>query len=205
MARLQGIPGVSSLRGASAASSPAPAGSSGPLVIRDAGLFDKVNLRCSQDSETVRKGLSQVIGVGLHTDANSFATSGNRMIVRLGPDEWLLIAENGAAESIVAVLDVPQAGHIAVTDVSDAFGAIIIDGPHSRDVLAKHCALDLHASVFTPGTAQRAMLSRAEAILMCIDDSQFQLIGRASFMPYILGIIKDAAIEYGFEYQPVQD
>ena len=126
------------------------------------------------------------------------------MIIWLGPDEWLILAEDGAAESIMATLDVPQAGHVAVTNVSDAMGGIILEGPHCRDVLAKHCALDLHPSVFRPNIAHQTLLSHATMLLMCLDENRFRLVGRTSFMHYILKLLQDAALEYGFDYHPVQ-
>ena len=204
MARLPRIPGASALRGAPAAFSRAPKDSSGVLVLIDTGLVDKINLRCDPNNQHVLNGLSRVVGTGLPTEANTFAVSGNRLVIWLGPDEWLILAEDGAAQSIVAILDIPESGHIAVTNVSDALGGIIIDGPHSRDVLAKHCALDFHPTAFTPGMAQQSLLSHATMILMCLGENRFRLIGRSSFMPYILELIQDAALEYGFEYHPVE-
>ena len=204
MARLPLIPGASALRGAPPASSPSPKGSRGVLALHDTGLVDKINLRCDPDNRSIANGLSQVVGVGLPTEPNSFTLSGNRLIIRLGPDEWLILAENGAADSIMAVLDTPLGGHIAVTNVSDALGGIILEGPHARDVLAKHCALDFDHSAFTPGMSQQSLLSQATVILMCLKKDRFRLIGRSSFMPYILELLQDAALEYGFDYYPVQ-
>ena len=200
MARLPSIPGASALRGAPAMSSPALGDSFGPLVLIDTGLVDKVNLRCDPANSSVLTGLSRVVGTGLPMEPNTFAVSGNRLVIWLGPDEWLILAEDGAAQSIIAILDVPEAGHVAVTNVSDALGGIIMDGPHCRDALAKHCALDLHSSAFTPGMAHQTLLSNAGITLMCLDENRFRLLGRSSFMPYILKLIQDAAREYGFDY-----
>ena len=204
MAKLPRIPGASALRGAPESSSPAPDGSSGALTLIDTGLVDKVSLRCDPDNASILNGLSRVVGTGLPTEPNTFAVSGNRLVIWLGPDEWLILAEDGAAESIVAILDIPEAGHVAVTNVSDAYGGIIMAGPHCRDVLAKHCALDLHPSSFSPGTARQTLLSRAAATLMCLEENRFRILGKSSYMRYILELVQDAALEYGYEYHPVQ-
>jgi len=110
------------------------------------------------------------------------------------------MAENGAAASIIAELDTKEAGHVAVTDVSDAIGAITMKGPHVRDVLAKHCGLDLHPDIFRRGVAQQSLLSHAGVTIACLEDDCFLIIGRSSFMPYIVALMQDASIEFGFEY-----
>ena len=77
-----------------------------------------------------------------------------------------------------------------------------MSGPHVRDVLAKHCALDFHSTVFTPGMAQQSLLSHAGVNIICRAENEFLIIGRTSFMPYIAELMMDAAIEYGYSFTP---
>ena len=202
MASLQNVHGASALHGIAAASSPPPQGSRGAVVMRDTGLLDKINLRCDAGNTVINEALSRVVGTRLPAEPNRFHVSGNRRIAWLGPDEWIILAENGSADTIIAGLDLPEAGHVAVNNVSDALGSIILEGEHTRDALAKHCALDFHPTVFTPGIVQQSLLSHAGVTIMCLDDNAFQIIGRCSFMPYIVALLKDAMIEYGYEFQP---
>lgn len=203
MASLRNIPGKSALYRVAASSSPQPEGSKGGVLMKDLGNSDKINLRCQADNAVIAEGLERVVGTGLPTEANHFNNSGLRSVVWCGPDEWLILAEDGTAETIMAALDTPEAGHVAVTNVSDALGGLSLTGPHARDVLAKHCALDLHASAFTPGMAQQTLLSHAGVNILCRGENDFLIIGRTSFMPYIAELMMDAAIEYGYEYNPV--
>lgn len=203
MASLRTIPGKSPLDRVAASSSPQPEGSRGVVVLKDLGLSDKINLRCQADNRIIAEGLKQVVGSALPTEAHRFNTSGLRSIVWCGPDEWLVLAEDGTAETIMAALDIPEAGHVAVTNVSDALGGLILAGPHARDVLAKHCALDFHPDAFTAGMAQQSLLSHAGVNILCRGEDEFLIIGRSSFMPYIASLMMDAAIEYGYDYNPV--
>lgn len=200
MASLKNIPGASALSHVAPHNHPVHEGSEGAVHIRDTGLLHKINLRCDAANAVIAEGLKKVVGAQLPVTPNTFHTSGNRSIIWLGPDEWLILAENDASDSIIPAIDVPEAGHVAVTDVSDALGSILIEGPHSRAMLAKHCALDFHASVFTKGMAQQSLLSHAGVTILCLDDHRFQLIGRSSFMPYIVALLMDASVEYGAEY-----
>lgn len=200
MANLQNIPGTSALHGRADTAAGTPEGSKGAVQISDTGLIDKINLRCDAANPAIAEALTRVVGASLPVTPNSFHVSGDRSIIWLGPDEWLILAENGAVDPIIAGLDTPEAGHIAVTNVSDALGSIRLAGPHARDALAKHCALDFHASQFTPGMAQQTLLSHAGVTILCLEEDCFQLIGRSSFMPYIVDLLMDASIEYGYRY-----
>jgi sarcosine oxidase subunit gamma len=200
MVNLRNIPGQSSLRGVPPKSSPLQEGSQGVTIISDTGVSDKINLRTSADNKVLRQALKRSVGSDLPLEANTFAAAGDRMVIWLGPDEWMIMAENGAAPSIMAELDTPEAGHVAATDVSDAIGAVTMKGPHVRDVLAKHCGLDFHPAAFKPGMAQQSLLSHAGVTITCHDDDHFLVIGRSSFMPYIVTLMQDASIEFGFDY-----
>lgn len=204
MVKLKNIPGLSALHGKAATSSPTPDGSSGAVTVIDHGVTDKVNLRTAADNAVILKAIKRVVGVDLPVAYNSFHEAGTRACVWLGPDEWLILGENGASDDIIAELDVPEAGHIAVTEVSDAYGMVTVKGAHVRDALAKHCALDLHVSAFTKGMCAQTFLAHAGVILMCQGDDKFMVIGRTSFMEYIYDLLEDAALEYGFNYIPAK-
>ena len=201
MVSLKNIPGKSALYHLPASSSPKPDTSKGRITLKDMGVTDKINLRCAPDNQIIARGLDKVIGTTL-PQANRINVSGLRSIVWCGPDEWMILTGAGLAEIIMAELDVPQAGHVAVTNVSDALGGIYISGTHSRDVLAKHCSLDFRPEVFTRGMAQQSLLSHASVTIICREQNDFLIMGRTSFMPYIAALMMDAAIEYGYNFYP---
>ena len=201
MADLTHIPGKSALDGMTAETAPTQPDSDRAIQITDCGLMTRINLRCDAENPEIKKRLQRLVGTTLPQQANRFNQSGDRAIIWLGPDEWLILAEDGAAASIIAELDIPEAGHVAVTDVSDALGGIGLQGAAVRQVLAKHCALDFHASSFTTGMAAQSLLSHASVIIQCLDDQRFMVTGRSSFMPYILELLKDAAVEYGYQFE----
>ncbi|PBC49169.1 sarcosine oxidase subunit gamma, partial [Rhodococcus sp. ACS1] len=69
----------------------------------------------------------------------------------------------------------------------------------ARDILAKGCSIDLHPTVFRPGTAVQTMLGLAGVILTALDDTgtDYRILVRASFARYLAAWLIDAAEEYG--------
>lgn len=202
MVNLKNIPGLSALHGTPQDSAPIHDNSKGEVIISDSGLIDKINLRTNPDNDFVSKMLRYVVGTDLPTKPNTVNVVGKNAVVWLGPDEWLILGETGLAENILATLNVPEAGHIAAVEISDALGALGLEGPHARDVLAKHCAIDFHPAAFSKGMVAQSLMAQAGVTIICNDSDNFLIIGRTSFMPYLLDLLKDAALEYGFEYQP---
>ena len=195
------LPGQSPLAAIPAQHYETPKGSPGKVIISDAGAMDLINLRCGLDNRKVSNILKKLAGNGF-APANHFLQSGDRAIICLGPDEWLIMAEAGTSTNIMTALETAKAGHIATTEVSSAMGILTISGKTCRDVLAKHCAIDLDISGFKPGQASQTLLGHAGVILLAQADDQITLIGRSSFMPYLVALLVDAGLEYGVEYRP---
>jgi len=195
------LPGQSPLADIPRQSHETPKGSPGKVTIRDAGPMDLINLRCQRDNRKISAILKKLAGNGF-ASANQFLKSGDRAIVCLGPDEWLIMAEAGTSSTITAALETANAGHIAATEVSSAMGILTINGKTCRDMLAKHCAIDLDCSSFKAGDAAQTILGHAGVILLANADDQVTLIGRSSFMPYLVALLVDAGLEYGVEYRP---
>ena len=202
MVKLKNIPGLSAIYLKAADNAPAHDNSSGATEIKDLGLVDKLNLRTNVENQVVRKALKYAVGTDLPVDYNTVNVAGNRSIIWLGPDEWLILGETGSSVDIMAALNNKDAGHIAVVDVSDALGIVSIKGPHARDVLAKHCAIDFHVSEFKKGMCAQSIMAHAGITVVVKEDDEFLIIGRSSFMPYLVDLVKDASIEYGFNYNP---
>ena len=100
----------------------------------------------------------------------------------LGPDEWLVL---GGREE-----DYPDAW--AAVDVSAARVCLELAGEGAADVLARGCAIDLHESVFPPGTCAQTLVARAQVILYRTDEHTFRLLVRPSYVDYLRAWLQDA-------------
>ena len=119
---------------------------------------------------------------GFPVEANTVAELDGRLVLWLGPDEWLVV---GARES-----DFPNAD--AVVDVSANRVAFELDGAGAVDLLARGCSLDLDSSVFPPGRCAQTLVAQAQVILHRTGDETFRLLVRPSFAPYLRAWLEDA-------------
>lgn len=74
----------------------------------------------------------------------------------------------------------PDAGlarHAALTDQSDAWAAMVLDGAGTRDVLARLCPLDLRSRVFRRGHSARSLIGHVNVSLTRIDEDAFLILG----------------------------
>jgi sarcosine oxidase subunit gamma len=122
------------------------------------------------------------------------ATSeGARAALWLGPDEWLLIAEDEPAE-LGAKLEAALAGvpH-ALVDVSHRQCALEVAGPGAARLLNAGVPLDLDVAAFPVGMATRTLLLKAEIVLWRREAERFRVeIGR-SFGPYVAAVLDASA------------
>ena len=169
------------------------------LRMREIALTTQINLRIDAESPAAER-IGTSLGVLLPTQPGTVAASGDLAVLWLGPDEWLILGPQDAAEHVQAtVREALGADFGAVTDVSAQRTIVEISGPRACDVLAKGCALDLHPRSFGPGQCAQTLLARAQVVLVCRDVSapRYWLMVRSSFAGYLADWLADAAAEYG--------
>jgi sarcosine oxidase, subunit gamma len=119
---------------------------------------------------------------------NRVTTVGERAILWLGLDEYLVVAPDGD--------DVAELTGESVVDVSANRTTIELSGPHARDVLEKGMSIDLHPRAFGPGQCAQTLLARAQVILRQVDDEPtYHVLVRGSFAPYLADWLVDASKE----------
>ena len=190
--------GQTALAGLASNTSANPDGSAIGLVFGEMAHIGKLNLRGQSD---LAKAVKVITGCAFPPKANRFQLAGDRYVVWLGPDEYLLLCEAGKERELQDSLNnmIPSP-HFAITDVSDSLCALSLRGPAVRAVLAKGCGLDLHPKKFAAGQSAQSLLALSAVTLMAVADDAFILICRTSFAPYVQRWLADAALEYGYQY-----
>jgi sarcosine oxidase subunit gamma len=154
----------------------------------------QVNVRASGE---VAARVGRALGMALPIEPNTVATVGERSILWLGPDEWLVVdSESSAAEieAHVRAAFAPDWG--STVDVSANRTIVELSGPHARDVLARGCSLDLHPRSFGPGRCAQTLLAQAAVILWQTDDAPtFKILVRASVAAHLTRWLADASAE----------
>lgn len=134
-------------------------------------------------------------GLALPTAINTATTDTVRAALMLGPDEWLLIAPDGAAAEIAAAFAGIAEPH-SLVDVSHRNTAIGVSGALAADVLNSGVMLDLAPAAFPVGMATRTLFAKAEIVLWRTGPDVFRIEVWRSFAGYLHGLLADAAREY---------
>jgi sarcosine oxidase subunit gamma len=118
---------------------------------------------------------------------------GPRAALWMGPDEWLLIAED-SEPGLGAKLDAALAGvpH-ALVDVSHRQCAIELSGVGAARLLNAGVPLDLDLPAFPVGMVARTLLLKAEIVLWRRDAERFRVETGRSFAPYVAAVLNLSA------------
>jgi len=77
---------------------------------------------------------------------------------------------------IGAIPGTSLATHAAVTDQSDAWTRLILDGAAARDVLARLVPVDLSPAACPPGSARRTLLGHMPVLILHLGGDLFELL-----------------------------
>lgn len=161
-------------------------------------FLTQFNLRVDPAGPAAR-AVGDVLGAALPTRANTAVAAGDVAVLWLGPDEWLVLAPEGRQESLEKALRQAigtEPG--AVVDLSAHRTTVELTGERAREVLAKGCSLDLHPTVFTPGSCAQVLLAQAPVLLVAREGEHpaYWLLVRVSFATYVADWLLDACVEY---------
>ena len=146
-----------------------------------------------QGGPAARAAAGQAFGVALPEVACRANSAGGRSALWLGPDEYLLLATEGAAERVAAELEIALSGvSHSLVDVSDRQVAIALTGPAAREILCQGCPLDLDPAEFTAGMCTRTIFAKAEVVLWRRSAEEYHLEVGRSFSGYVLGWMQES-------------
>jgi sarcosine oxidase, subunit gamma len=118
-------------------------------------------------------------------------------VLWLGPDEFLVLTPTDAPTDLPRRLwEAIGEEFGSVIDVSAQRTALHLDGPLTREVLARGCAIDLDPRVSPPGTCVQTLLGQTGVIVRVLAPASICLLVRPSFAPYLAGWLIDACAEY---------
>jgi sarcosine oxidase subunit gamma len=119
--------------------------------------------------------------LGMPTDANTWAPFGGGEALWLGPDDWLVIAED--ARSVRPAAEALR-GADSVVDVSANRVALELGG-NARGLLEQGCSLDLDPRSWGPGACAQTLLARVPVVLQEREGAT-RLLVRPSYVNWLL-------------------
>jgi sarcosine oxidase subunit alpha len=136
------------------------------------------------------------LGVLLPTVPCRSVIARDRAALWLGPDEWLIVAPEGAADLAAQAAKAAADHPVSVVDVSHRSRTLEVTGQRAAVCLNAFCALDLDVSVFPVGMCTRTRLGKAEIVLWRIAPEVFHLDVARSFVPYVWACLEEARLEW---------
>jgi sarcosine oxidase, subunit alpha len=82
------------------------------------------------------------------------------LVVRSGPDEWLLVAAPDARDVVTSRIDTTDDGPVSVIDVTHGRALMRLSGTVGHRLLAKVCAIDLSDAVTPDGAVFRSSVAK---------------------------------------------
>jgi sarcosine oxidase subunit gamma len=117
-------------------------------------------------------------------EPNTATTWGERDVLWLGPDEWLVVGDPGTEEEIVRALgDALDGRHASILDVGA--NRIAFDLQDALELLSTACGLDLDPGRWTPGMCAQTLVGHAQVILHQRDERTTRVFVRPSFAGYV--------------------
>ncbi|MGD9507424.1 MAG: sarcosine oxidase subunit gamma [Geminicoccaceae bacterium] len=126
-------------------------------------------------------------GCALPERIGGLTSSGERLAICLGPDEWLLMAP---ADEVLAIEERFAAGMehaYSLVDVSHREVGIEVRGPAATLALSSFCALDLEN--MPSGSATRTILDKAQAVLIKHAPDHYRIEVWQSFAGHLWGLL----------------
>ena len=140
-----------------------------------------------------------IVTGGLPTECGQVATAADATAVLwLGPDEFLLVAQEEAVAGTLAAELAAALGDGAgqVVDLSSNRTTFELAGSAARAVLEKSCAADLHPRSFRAGTAIATVIGNVPVVLWKTGNETFRVFPRAAFADYLGRWLLDGMREF---------
>jgi len=152
----------------------------------------KLNLRGKSRDFFTKVG--KILSIMLPTESNTSATIKNISALWLSPDEWMIYGRDidknlkVSLESEISKLNIGS-----VTDVSDQWILINLNGENVFEVLSKGSPFDFNKFKNTKNTVVQTLLNHVDVILHHSDTNNVDLFVRKSFSEHLWLWINDSA------------
>lgn len=155
----------------------------GELRLREveAGPMTSVAAFKGRDAEA-SKALQEAHGMAMPAP-NRVSEAGGARALWFGPRMALLMG---------IVADDSLAAHAALTDQSDAWAVVLLEGAQADDVLARLTPIDLRAGSFGPGATARTEVMHMQASITCLGEGTYQVMVFRAFAETLVHDLKTA-------------
>ncbi len=147
----------------------------------------KINLRMDPSNKEVVHQITERLECDLPLQANTLVENETQTVYWLGPDEWLIHCDMDAVTPTLERLKTAlQDTHHALTEVSDYYTVLQLQGPDALTLLSKACPLNLHPRVFKAAHCAQTRFGHASVLLHKLNHNPvFHIQVRWSYTEYV--------------------
>jgi len=158
-----------------------------------------------EQASALRDAVRTAYGIDL-PDASRHVAGSTVGFIGTGPGQWLAVSERLPNGALAVDLSARLKGLASISDQSDGRAVLRISGPRVRDVLAKGLPIDLHPSVFAPGSAATSVIALMGVTLWQVDDAPtYDIAVFRSLAGSFWTWLTDSAAEFGWAVGPAAD
>ena len=153
------------------------AGGAGGVLLGEGPARESFVLRGPAGDAAFAQAVEPALGRGLPLEPGASVDVGDgALLIRLGPDEWRLIAPLSDDGRLAARLaSALGGGPGALVNVSSAATVVAVAGERATDLLATGTGIDLEPAAFPPGRAVRTRIGNAQALVHRKAEDAFDL------------------------------
>ncbi len=166
-----------------------PGGPDAPLTLQDVSSTTKIIVRAGPGTDACRR---------LSTPFTTSRMEDGVLIVGQRPDEWTLLGQGTAIETVIDGLD--RSGHVSVIDGTHSRAMFRLTGADAASVLEKLCSLDWNDHMTPDGAAVSGSVARVtcDIVRNDLDGTRCYLVScDRSYGQYLFEVILDAGQEFG--------
>ena len=131
------------------------------------------------DDKAVNAALKAAYGVEAPASGQSVPGKKDTRLISTAPDQCMALFPHAGADG-EAVVDKALKGAAYVTEQTDAWVILKIEGPRVRAALARFCPLDLHPDVFAVDQAARTVTEHMSAVILRTGADEYLLLSASS-------------------------
>ena len=168
------------------------------LIVKEISPLMKLNIRGKSREflTTIGKNINMILPM----EANTSSTSDNYTSMWLSPDEWMIVSndqvdkENNNYEIEELLFNkISKTNLGAVTDVSDQFVMINLNGEKIFDLLSTGCPFNFNEFKTKKGAVVQTILLQIDVIIHLKEINTVNLFVRRSFSEHLMSWINDSA------------
>lgn len=142
--------------------------------------------------------LGKALGLKLPDRIGRRATSGKVEAIRLGPDEWTILAPADAVAGLCAACAAIYGDHPhSLVDISGREVTLLIEGPKAAELLTLGCPRDI--ATIAAGEGRRTLFDGASVVLWRDGDDRFRMDVWNSFADHVAHLLEIGCKELAAE------